>query len=250
MSCLILRPSHAPGARWLRSLRLCGIMLAILGAAALPVQAQERSQLPPVNNFATARFKLLATVEIDTVKGVAFGGGEVVLPDRTRVWVGTDQSEDLTEVVQIGSTVYQRTGSDPWQRGDNGGLGNMQTQPVSAQFNALQTHANAILNMGEEMVGDVPTVRYQVWLSGDQALALDPSMGRMLPNETRELLEKTAFKYDLWVSPQDGFLHQQLVTIITPSTKVGGTSVPGAQIAILETFFDINDPLISVNAPI
>jgi len=229
---------------------LCGIMLAILGAAALPVHAEERSQLPPVNNFATARFKLLLTLDLDTVKAVAFGAGELVLPDRAKLWVGTDQSEDLINVVQIGSTVYQRIGSAPWERSDNGGLGNVQAQPISAQFNALQTHANAILNMGQEMVGDVPTVRYQVWLSGDQALMLNPSMAGMLPDETREQVEKIAIKYDLWVSPQDGFLHQQLVTILTPATKSGGTSVPASQISILETFFDINDPLISVNAPI
>jgi hypothetical protein len=249
MSGLILQP-RAAGARWLRSMLLCGFMLALLGAAALPAHAQEHSQLPPVNNFATAQFKLLLTLDLGTVQAVAYGGGEVVLPDRTRLWLGTDFSEDLTEIVQIGSTVYQRTGSGPWEQTNSGGLGNMQTQPISAQFNFLQTHANAILKMGDEMVGDVPTVRYQVWLSGDQALALNPDMGGMLPDETREELEKLAFKYDLWVSPQDGFLHQQLVTIMMPATKSGKTNLPASQISILETFFDINDPLISVNPPI
>jgi hypothetical protein len=238
-------------ARRLRILFLWAIMLMILGASALPTYAKDKGggHLPPVNNFATARFKLLTTVETTNQKSIVFGGGAVVLPDRTSTWIGSDESKDLIDIVQIGSTTYQRVGGGPWQRRDDASVG-MQAQPVSAQFNVLQANANAILELGNEMVGDVPTAHYQVWLRGDKALALNGNMGEALPKDLRDLLKQTAFKFDLWVGTQDGFLHQQRIELMIPATKINRIPVPATRISSLVTFFDINDPLISVNAPI
>jgi hypothetical protein len=225
-------------------------MLGLMGALALPAHAAERGQLPFVNNFATARFKLLSTVDLGGVSAVAFGGGELVLPDRSRTWIGTNDSSELTEVIQIGSAVYIREGNKPWERSEDLPMGVAQAQPVSAQFNQLQQSANAILDMGLENVGDVPARRYQVWLSGAKALeAIDEEAGA-LPPELRDLLEDAAFKYDFWIGTQDSFLHQQLTTVILPAGKVGGVDIPETQTSTLVTFFDINDPNISVNAPL
>ena len=226
------------------------LLVALMGALAPPARAAERGQLPFVNNFATAQFKLLSTVDIGGVTAVAFGAGAVVLPDRSRAWIGTNDSSELTEVVQIGSAVYVRVGDKPWERSDDLPPGLAQAQPVSAQFNQLQQSANAILDMGAENVGDVPARRYQVWLSGEKALEITGEDVGSLPPELRDLLKSAAYKYDFWVGTQDSFLHQQLTTVIFAASKVGDVDIPETQTSVLVTFFDINDPNISVNAPI
>jgi hypothetical protein len=229
--------------------RLLAVLVLLLGATALPANAAD-GQLPPVNNFATARFKLLSTVQIGGEQGVAFGGGTVVLPDRTYAWIGTNESSELTEVVQIGAAIYQRSGGQPWERSDDAPFGNAETQPVSAQFNVLQVNANAILDLGAANVGDVPTMHYQVWLSGDKALAVTEDIAGALPGELRDLIQSATFKYDFWIGTQDGFLHQQLITVIIPAGVFSGVDLPEIQVGTLITFFDINNPNISVNAPI
>jgi hypothetical protein len=245
----LLVPSVLAATRRLR-IALLVLLLALLCAVAVPAHAAERGQLPAVNNFATAQFKLLSTAQVGGITSIAFGGGAVVLPDRSRVWIGTNESKELTEVVQIGSAIYVRVGDKPWQRSDDLPVGVAQTQPVSAQFNALQQNANAILDMGVENVGSEPAKRYQVWISGDKVLKIAGGAVDSLPPELRDLIEKAAYKYDFWVSTQDGFLHQQLTTVILPAGKVGGIDIPATQTSVLVTFFDINDPNISVNAPI
>lgn len=244
-----LVPSILASTRRLR-IALLALLLALMGAFAVPAHAAERGQLPFVNNFATAQFKMLSTVDLGGVTAVAFGAGAVVLPDRSKIWIGTNDSPELTEVIQIGSAVYVRVGDEPWERSDELPLGAAQTEPISAQFNALQVNANAILDMGPENVGDVPARRYQVWLSGAKALEIAGGDVDELPSELRDLLENAAYKYDFWVGTQDAFLHQQLTTVIFAASKVGGVDVPETQSSVLVTFFDINDPNISINAPI
>lgn len=241
----LLVPSILASTRRLRVVLLV-LLLALMGALAVPARAAESSQLPFVNNFATAQFKILSTVDLGGVSSVAFGGGAVVLPDRSRVWIGTNDSDELTEVIQIGSAVYVRVGDKPWERSDELPPGAAQVEPISAQFNALQQNANAILDMGAENVGDVPARRYQVWLSGAKALEIAGVDVDALPSELRDLVENAAYKYDFWVGTQDAFLHQQLTTVIFAASK----DFPETQSSVLVTYFDINDPNISVNAPI
>jgi hypothetical protein len=245
----LLIPSILASTRRIRVVLLV-LLLAFMGALVLPARAAERGQLPFVNNFATAQFKLLSTVDLGGVTAVAFGAGELVLPDRSRTWVGTNDSSELTEVVQIGSAVYVRVGDEPWERSDDLPMGLAQAQPVSAQFNQLQQSANAILDMGAENVGDVPAKRYQVWLSGAKALEAAGEDVDALPPELRDLIENAAYKYDFWIGTQDSFLHQQLTTVILPAGSFGGIDIPETQTSVLVTFFDINNPNISVNAPI
>jgi hypothetical protein len=111
-----LIPSILASTRRIRVV-LLALLLALMGTLAVPAHAAD-GQLPFVNNFATAQFKLLSTVDIGGTTGVAFGAGDLVLPDRSRTWIGTNDSSELTEVVQIGSSVYVRVGSEPWERSD------------------------------------------------------------------------------------------------------------------------------------
>ncbi|MBK9943984.1 MAG: hypothetical protein U0Z44_04635 [Kouleothrix sp.] len=227
------------------------ILIGLLIAVALPARAAEQvDALPFVNNFATARFKLLSTFEFGDQKAVAYGAGEAVLPDRSSAWIGSDASPELSYVIQIGTTVYQRTGNGKWERTNNSPMGDLQAQPLSAQFNELQKRANAILNYGNENVGNVPTTRYQVWLRGDRLLGLADNGLANVPVETRDLLSKIVVKYDFWIGTQDSFLHQQNIVVTLPETTEGDVTVPALSISTLSTFYDINDPNISVNPPI
>lgn len=223
----------------------CAVLAAIV-ALAMPARAAEQTNaLPFVNNFATARFKLLSTISSGDQKISLYGGGEAVLPDRSSAWLGSAFSNDLIYTIQIGSTVYQRIGGGPWKRTDGSAMGGIQAQPLSAQFNLLQEKASAIINFGPENVGNVPATRYQVWLSGTNALALSGENAGMLPAQTRDEIAKLTFKYDFWIGTQDSFLHQQNIEITVPEN--GDT--PAVTTSILTTFYDINDPNISVNAP-
>jgi hypothetical protein len=59
----VLVPSILASTRRLRVVLLV-LLLALMGALAVPAHAAERGQLPAVNNFATAQFKLLSTVKM------------------------------------------------------------------------------------------------------------------------------------------------------------------------------------------
>ncbi len=230
-------------------LLLWSIMLAGLVLAALPTHAAERvDQLPFVNNYATARFKLLSTVDVGGSTSHSYGSGETVLPDRISFWLGTDSSNGLVYYVQIGDAVYQREGEGAWQRSDQsaGGSG---TQPMSAQFNLLQRNANAILKIGSEPVNGMMTDHYQVWISGERTLMMDAGAARGLSSTERDLIKQATYKYDFWVNPQDGFLYQQNVELTLPASEINGQAIPPIRSSTLLTYFDINDPNISVNAP-
>lgn len=223
---------------------LLAVLLAVGGA--VPVRAAERvSSLPFVNNFATARFKLLGTTEIENQTIKTFGEGAVVLPDRTSAWVGTDSSDTLSYVIQIGSTVYQRIGSGEWQQDDGAAVNAL---PVSAQFNLLQEYANAILFIGDAQVGNVATKHYQVWLSGQKALEL-AGIADDIPAELRDFYAETVYKYDFWIGQGDNFVYQQNIEFTTPAGEFDGEDLPQIRSATLTTFYDINNPNISINAP-
>lgn len=233
--------------RWFVAL---ATLLAIVVSAGLvlPAQAAEQvSSLPFVNNFATARFKLLGTIEVEGMTIRTFGEGNVVMPDRTSAWVGSDASQELVYVVQVGKTIYQRIGAGEWQQADDM-VGELQTQPLSAQFNQMQQYANSIQKIGTANVGNTPTTHYQVWLSGDRALAMT-NAGANLPPELRDFVAKTVYKYDFWIGQNDSFLYQQNVEVTTPAMTIDGVELTTTRSATLMTFFDINNPNVSVNAP-
>ncbi|HEU4327280.1 MAG TPA: hypothetical protein VFS21_29350 [Roseiflexaceae bacterium] len=232
--------------RWVTAV-IAALALVLAAQPALTVKAAEQvDQLPFVNNFATARFKLLTTVQIGDLKQYAYGGGEVVLPDRENVWVGSDTAKDLQYVVRIGSTLYQREGNQRWERSEGGST---DATPVSAQFNELQQIADSIQIYGDENVGTVATTRYQVWLSGSKLVELGGAELAGLDDELTDLLSQTSVKYDFWIGKQDGFLHQQNTVVYIPATTISGVDLPESQTSTLIMYYDINNPRLVVNAP-
>ncbi len=232
--------------RWVAAV-IAALALALAAQPALTAKAAEQvDQLPLVNNFATARFKLLTTVQVGDLKQYTYGGGEAVLPDRESVWVGSDAAKDLLYVVRIGSTLYQRQGSQRWERSEGSST---DATPVSAQFNALQTIADSIQVYGDEQVGSVATTRYQVWISGSRLVELGGAALAGLDEELTDLLAQTSVKYDFWIGKQDGFLHQQNTVVSIPATTIRGVDLPESQTSTLVMYYDINNPRIAVNAP-
>jgi len=205
--------------------------------------------LPFVNNFATARFKLLSTVAIGDLKLVGYGAGDAVMPDRSSLWLASQGSDQTVSIVQIGKTIYQRAGNGEWKRSD-AGVTDMQFQPLSAQFNQLQQYATAIYDMGPQAVGSTPAEHYQVWLDGSQALAMLGTDTSQLSADQSDLIAQTHYKYDFWIGTQDSFMYQQNVEILMPAYSANDADVPAVQLDILMTFYNINNPNISVNAPI
>lgn len=235
--------------RW-RLVRLLGaVVIALLILPALPVAAEEQvTTLPPVNNFATARFDLLSTVEVGGLKLQSFGKGAAVLPDRISLWVSSSDGTQVSYAVQIGTAYYTNDGSG-WKRADDLPLENAQALPVSAQFNQIQQYASAILKIGPETVRGTPTTHYQVWISGARLFEISGDQAG-ISQETRDLLNQSTFKYDFWIGDTDGFLHQQNSVLMLPSMTVRDQSIPASTFSTLITYYDINDPNIAVHAPI
>jgi hypothetical protein len=235
--------------RRLTSLAIAVLALLMLFMANTPTHAATTTveNLPFVNNFATARFKLLTTITLGEQQMVGYGAGAAVMPDRSSLWLASNASDQLVHIVQIGQTMYQRIGDGEWEQSD-AGVSDMQFQPLSAQFNQLQQFADAIYDMGPTNVGNTPTEHYQVWLSGTRLLAMNGAATDDLPKETREVLEGLHFKYDFWIGTQDSFLYQQNTQALFAAGTLGADA-PAMQMDVLMTFSDINDPNISVNAP-
>jgi hypothetical protein len=228
------------------------LILLALGAWAAPAAAAPYEQvdsLPKINSFASARFDLLTTIEIGELKQqVAFGKGEVILPDRAKIWVGVNGSDQLIYVVQIGTTTYVNDGTG-WKRTDNIPVDNVQGLPLAEQIVRLQEKASAVLKVGAEPVRGAPATHYQVWLSGANALEIVGN-SELVTDEVRDLISQFTFKYDFWIGDQDGLLYQQNVVVITPDSSVSGIDLPAASFSTLLTFYDFNDPSISIQPPI
>lgn len=223
------------------------LVLVLLGMTALPTQA---ATLPPVNNFATAQLKVQATLRIGDIEGVSYGAGAVVMPDRTSLWLASNESPELIEIVQIGGSLYLRQGSGAWELTSDAPVSPELFLPISAQLNDLQRYATSITDMGDAWVGDIPTKHYQLWISSDQLLGEFGDVGLALGDDFLDLLRNSVIKYDFWIGTNDGFLHQQLNTIVIPATTFEDIEIPEISIESLVTYFDINNPNLSVNPPI
>jgi len=236
--------------RWFAIVAVACLALLLVFSVGAPAHAAatRADHLPFVNNFATARFKLLTTVAIDEIKVVSYGAGETVMPDRASLWQTSDASDEIMHIIQIGRTIYQRTGGGVWEQ-SNASVSDIQFEPLSAQFNQLQQYANAIYDMGPATVGSTPAEQYQVWISGARAMEMSGTPTNQLPKETRKALEGLHFKYDFWIGTQDSFLHQQNVELLFAAGTIADDA-PAMQFDVLMTYYDINDPNISVNAPI
>lgn len=227
----------------------CAMLLSLLTLTALPAAAQEQvSSLPPVNNFASARFDLLTTLAIGDAQDVAFGSGSTILPDRVSLWVGNNHDNKLLYYVQVGTVTYTNDGTG-WRRADNLPPGSTQSVSISDQISDLAANANAILDMGPEPVRGAAAEHYQIWLSGDRLLEMSGNTAT-LDDETLDLFRIATYKVDLWIGQGDGLLHQQNVVLTIPEHESGDTTVPQVQITSLTTFYDFNDPGISIEPPL
>ena len=233
--------------------RRCVVIMMILLAVALlmvpatPVAAQDEvDSLPTINEFASARFDLLTTVRVGDEQISSYGQGSTILPDRVAVWVSTDGGV-VVYVIQIGTVVYVNDGAT-WERTDTPPPANTEPVTVGGQLAELNDVATAILRVGDVVVRDAPTTHYQVWTTGSRLLDLEGDLG--LPTEERELIEQAVIKYDLWIGQEDGFLHQQNAVVSFPETEIEGELFPSSEVSTLTTYYNFNDPTISIEAPI
>jgi hypothetical protein len=245
---LHLRTARQRAQRWLIAL-LSGSLLAIFGLWTLPTSAAEQlERLPTVSRFNSARFDLLTTLRVGDASEVAFGSGSTIMPDRVSMWIGTNDSDQLTYYVQVGTLVYTNDGSG-WKRGDDLPPGSGESVTITGQLGELQDHADAILDMGDEPVRGIPTTHYQIWLSGQNLLDAIGNTG-VLSDEEYELFSRSIYKVDIWVGEQDGLLHQQNTVLTIPAGEINDVAFPELELTTLITYYDLNDPSIAIEAPI
>lgn len=225
------------------------MVISLLTLSALPVAAQEQvDRLPTVNEFSSAHFDLLTTLEIADNKAFVYGSGTTILPDRVSMWIGSDDSDKLFYYVQVGTVTYSNDGSG-WKRADDLPPGSSQSVSVADQLSDIEEKANAILDIGAEPVRGVATEHYQIWLSGDRLLELDQNTS-VLDDDTIDLIKSSTYKVDLWIGQSDGLLHQQNAVLTFPEREIDKTTVPGIQLTSLITFYGFNDPAISIQPPL
>ncbi len=225
------------------------MVLALLTLSALPAAAQEQvDRLPAVNEFASAHFDLLTTLDIADSKAYVYGSGTTIRPDRVSMWVGSNDSDKLFYYVQVGTVTYSNDGSG-WKRADDLPPGSSNSVSISDQLSQITEKANAILDIGAEPVRGTPAEHYQIWLSGDRLLELDNNTA-VLDDETIDLFKTATYKVDLWIGQSDGLLHQQNVVLTFPERTVDKTTTPSVQLTSLITFYGFNDPAISIQPPI
>ena len=54
----------------------------------------------------------------------------------------------------------------------------------------------------------------------------------------------------LWIGQADGLVHQQNVVLTLPEQTVNKTTIPQTQLTSLITYYDIDDPGITIEPPI
>jgi hypothetical protein len=245
--------SHLVQGEIMRTIRPLAALLAVALASSLwlaaPAAAQESvSELPAVTNFTAARFDMLLTIETPDTTQVAYGRGSAILPDRSEVTLTLPQLNQTISAVQVGSTFYVNAGSG-WERADDLPFGNLQSQAVSEQIARLEEVANGIVRVGEAQVRGTPVTHYQIWVSGEDILALGGEAFGELGDDVSDLITASTYKYDLWIG-QDGRLYQQNTVAIVPEQMVEGTTIPATTTSTLLTYYDFESPEITIAAPI
>ncbi len=220
--------------RWVSALGALMLLASFVLTAGGAHAAEQVDKLPGVNNIATARMKILLTTDVDGVRDYTYGQGSLVTPDKQEYWL-TDNGRDFVNVIQVGDSVYVREGNGPWQREAGGG----QLPPFGAQLNAVQSLATAIYRIGDETVNGRATAHYQAWISGSRLAEL--------VGDDVESLRGVTLKYDYWVGA-DGYLYQENSTFMFAAGAIESGS-PELMSSTLITYYDINNPNISISAP-
>lgn len=154
---------------------LIGIVLGLLlGLALMPsvsAVAQERvDTLPELVDFTSARFDTQTIVQIGEQQQVAYGQGALIPADRSQLTIIDENSDQVINVIQVGTTIYLDTGQG-WQRVDNLPFNSGPAVTIDEQIRQLADRADTILRVGDEQVRGVQTTHYQLWLSGADILA-------------------------------------------------------------------------------
>lgn len=229
---------------------LAAFALAMMFLSLVPTGAANAAErvkaFPFVNNYATTRFKHQTTVSIAGYQVRSFGGGDIVSPDRIRVWSTNEDTGEITNVIQIGASAYQQVGDKPWEKVS--GVGAYSSAPMAEQLNQIQEIADSISYLGVEKVGDRDASHYQAKISGETLKRVLGDSFSDLPKTSQDVLKNAHMAVDVWIGA-DSFVYQQNTTLQTASYEIDGQTVPGLDYGTLMTFYDINNPTIAVTAP-
>ncbi|NOK60799.1 MAG: hypothetical protein GFH27_549289n218 [Chloroflexi bacterium AL-W] len=222
---------------------LMAVIMALLFVPVTPVAASDEvNDLPPINNYASARFDTLTTVRVGDTEFIdEYGHGAEIAPDRYTVkWVAGDGSATF-EYVQIGTVVYTNDGAG-WERTDT-------PPPTESSEGSEGLSVTSILRIGDAVVRDVPTTHYQIWTTGNRWFQFTNQLA--VPGDERSFLEQTTIKIDLWIGQADGFVHQNNFVVSFPEFEAeDGTIVLPTEVSTLTTYYNFNDSTISIEAPI
>lgn len=224
------------------ALLLMAMVMALLFVPATPVAAAEEvNDLPPINDYTSVRFDTLTTIRVGDVEFIdEYGQGAEVAPDRyTAKWTAGDGSSTF-EYVQIGTVVYTNDGMG-WERTD--------TPPPPPTESSEGLSVTSILRIGDAVVRDVPTTHYQIWTTGNRWFQFTNQLA--VPGDERSFLEQATIKIDVWIGQTDGLVHQDNFVVSFPEFEAeDGTVFPPTEIATLTTYYNFNDPTISIEPPI
>jgi pimeloyl-ACP methyl ester carboxylesterase len=216
-------------------------LLALLPLAPLSIQAATPAdRLPALAPPSSARFDYVNTIQRGAATWTAYGSGTQIAADRVSVWSGASSRANLATFTRIGSVVSHNDGTG-WHRVSDQPLGPTYAATLVGQLDALRASADAVLQLGAAMVGNVPTTHYQLWLRPGHAADFIGATTQLSERE-RDRLGHAAYKVDLWVGQTDQRLHQQLVTLTIPADPV-------TTISTLLTYTSFDDPAIAIDAP-
>ncbi len=223
----------------MRSVLAAAVALAILGVtgAGAVASAQPLTEPPEIRPFETAHFGLIGTVKVDGVSIDVLGEGDLAPPDRQRA--SFKFGPFTAEVIMIGDAVYTRTRFERrWSRQFN-------TQPTvvgpfsSADISKLQ---GDVRRVGSEVVGGVPTEHYTASL--DFLTFVEPILGAVDDQETREAFKTLTGTVDVWVGLEDRMIRQErlVLSVTLPAIEPEGDPVP-ATVDLTIAYAALNQPV-------
>ena len=226
-------------------------LILMLTWTSRPVAAKTHNvQIPAVVPFATARFDLLSTEVTQGRPHLSYGSGMIRLPDQSWQWIADTTTIDTTRAVQIGPQIWiSLDGGIQWPVSGFLPYGNTQNLNLTRQVAQIADNAYARVRLGAEPVRGVSTTHFQLWLRGADVLAIGGNSLNVsaLSRDFLTLFQHSTYKYDLWIGA-DGRLYQQNIVWIAPP-PIPGSFPSLQQISTLVTYYDFNDPSITITAP-
>ena len=203
------------------------VFAAALLLFAIPVTAEEVSQLPAIRPFASARVQFAFALQ-DQVMLVGQG---VLAGDRKHVAMAQYDPDITLEVVTIGQYVYLRVGdADRWLVSSADPRSVPGDPPDLATIGATDTVEQITLE-GDAEVEGAPATQYR--------LRLRPQPAADAPGEN----PPAAYFVDLFVGREDGYLHKYQVT------RPGDGSEGGEAASVAAFVYSNFDEPVVVNTP-